>query len=154
MFNQSSLDRLWNGVRQSQHTFDLEQLSGIPDSAVRHLQHCTAPHTRVASAVRLQMHGEIKLRDWCPFSAEEVIVWTRGFIWRATVQLKGIPIRDSDRLLDGRGATSWKLLGFIPVVSASGPDITRSAVGRVNIESIRLPSVLASGQVKRENETE
>jgi len=41
----------------------------------------------------------------------------------------------------------WKLFGIVPVVNASGPDISRSAAGRVNIESIWLPSVLCGDRV-------
>ncbi len=68
-------------------------------------------------------------------------------IWRATVRLHGIPIRGSDRLIDGEGAMGWKLFGLVPVLTASGSDITRSAVGRVAAESVWLPSVLYSDNV-------
>ena len=42
----------------------------------------------------------------------------------------------------------WKLLGIIPVMTASGPDITRSAVGRVAAESVWLPSMLSGDGVR------
>jgi hypothetical protein len=93
------------------------------------------------------MHGEIKLRRWLPFQAEQVIYWKRGMIWQATVRMYGLPIRGSDRLLDGTGAMQWKLLGLFPIMTASGPDITRSAVGRLLAESIWLPSVLSGKEV-------
>jgi hypothetical protein len=93
------------------------------------------------------MHGEIKLRRWLPFKAEEVIVLNRGFIWRATVRMFGLPIRGSDRLVDGEGSMRWKLFGIIPVMTASGPDITRSAAGRVAAGTVWLPSVLCSDEV-------
>ena len=57
-------------------------------------------------------------------------------IWRATVRMHGLPIRGSDSYLDGQGAMRWRLFGIVPMVNAAGPDITRSAAGRVNIESI------------------
>ncbi len=41
----------------------------------------------------------------------------------------------------------WKLLGIIPIMVASGPDIARSAAGRVMAESAWLPSVLCSNGV-------
>jgi hypothetical protein len=89
------------------------------------------------------MEGDIKLNDnWLSFKAEQVIVWERGFIWQASVKMFGLPVRGSDRLVDGQGAMRWKLLGLIPVMSADGPDITRSAAGRVAAESVWLPSVL------------
>ena len=63
-------------------------------------------------------------------------------VWRAVVRMYGISIRGGDTFLDGEGALRWKLFGILPIVNASGPGITRSAAGRVNIESIWLPSVL------------
>ena len=68
-------------------------------------------------------------------------------IWRAAARMHGVAIRGSDSLLDGLGAMEWKLFGILPVVNASGPDITRSAAGRVNIESMWLPSVLCGDSV-------
>ena len=58
-------------------------------------------------------------------TAEQVIDWRRGFIWQASVKMMGLPIRGSDRLVDGYGAMRWKLLGLIPVMTAQGPDIAR-----------------------------
>jgi hypothetical protein len=93
------------------------------------------------------MHGEIKLKTWYSFSAEEVISWGHGMVWRATVRMRGVPILGRDSFVEGRGAMQWKLFGILPVVNASGPDITRSAAGRTNIESIWLPSALAQSPV-------
>jgi hypothetical protein len=46
------------------------------------------------------MHGEIKLRGWMPFTAEQVLHRGRGMIWRATVRRRGLWIRGDDRLVD------------------------------------------------------
>ena len=93
------------------------------------------------------MHGEIKLKSWNKFSAEEIIRWDRGMMWRATVRMRGMSIRGGDSFVDGQGAMRWKLFGIVPVINAAGPDITRSAAGRVNIESIWLPSVLCGNDI-------
>jgi hypothetical protein len=68
-------------------------------------------------------------------------------IWRATVRVHHIPVRWSERLIGGEEAIGWKLFGFIPVLTASGDDITRSTVGRVAAESAWLPLVLCSDTV-------
>jgi hypothetical protein len=81
------------------------------------------------------------------FSGEQVIRWDRGMIWRATVRMWGVPVRGFDRLVDGQGEMRWKLLGIIPLVRAAGPDITRSAAGRVAGESVWLPSALGGDAV-------
>jgi hypothetical protein len=144
---QLSLSDFWDSTPPSKDFFDAARLQDVPEAAQRYFAHAIATGTPLASAVRLQMHGEIKLKGWYPFSAEQVIRWDRGMIWRAAVQIHGIPLRGGDSFLDGHGAMRWKLLGIVPVVNASGPDITRSAAGRVNIESIWLPSVLCSDNV-------
>ena len=73
-------------------------LAGLPGTARRYLEHAIVAGTPLASAVRLHMHGEIKLGRWLRFTAEEVISWPRGMVWRATVRVRGVPISGWDRL--------------------------------------------------------
>jgi hypothetical protein len=95
------------------------------------------------------MRGEIKISRWLPFHAEQVIHLERGFIWQAAVPRFGMPlIRGFDRLVDGAGEMRWKLFGLVPVMTASGPDITRAAIGRFDVESVWLPSVLVRQNVR------
>lgn len=142
-----SLDELWNSSPIAERRFDPAGLAPMPEPARRYLQHAIAPFRPLARAVRLKMHGEIKLKRWLPFEAEQIISWQRGMIWRAAVQMQALSIRGSDTWVDGEGAMRWRLFGIVPVMSASGPDITRSAAGRVNIESIWLPSVLCDAEI-------
>jgi len=55
--------------------------SNIPATLPRtpYLSHTMAGDTAPAAAVRLRMHGEIRLKRWTPFRAEEVIHRDRGF---------------------------------------------------------------------------
>ncbi|MBW2305174.1 MAG: hypothetical protein JRF57_15865 [Deltaproteobacteria bacterium] len=137
-----SLDGLWSSARPGARDFDPALVSGLPEGARSYLGHAIAAGTPLASAVRLRMHGEIRLKGWHPFTAEQVILWNRGMIWRATVRMFGMPIRGGDFFLDGQGTMRWKLFGILPIVNAAGPDISRSTAGRMNIESVWLPSVL------------
>jgi hypothetical protein len=147
MNNDLSLDDLWKSVPPDAGLFEPAQLSHLPAAARGYLEHAIAPGTPLASAVRLRMHGEIKLKGWLPFTAEQVISWHQGMIWKATVRMHGLPVTGFDRLIDGEGAMRWKLLGIVPVMTASGPDVTRSAAGRVEAESVWLPSVLCGEEV-------
>ena len=142
-----SVEALWNRAPVADRAFDPADFSQHPAEVRRYLEHTIAPGTPLARAVRARMHGEIKLQRWLPFTAEQVIVWERGFIWQATVRMFGLPIRGSDRWVEGQGAMNWKLLGLIPVMTASGPDITRSAAGRVAGEAVWLPSVFCGDGV-------
>ena len=147
MTKQISLDALWNSATSQERVFHLDDFTHLPEAARRYLDHAIAPGTKLASAVRLKMHGEIKLKKWIPFKAEQVICWEHGLIWSATAWINGLPIVGSDRIIDGIGAMQWKLLGLFPVITASGADITRSSIGRLQSESVCLPSVFCGDDV-------
>lgn len=119
-----------------------DDLSHLPEAAQRYLRHAIAPGTGLATAVRLRMHGEIKLRQWLPFEAEEVIHAERGMIWSATVGTGLGQFRGADRVVDGQGSMSWRVLRILPVIRGSGPDISRAGAGRLAAELIWLPSTL------------
>jgi hypothetical protein len=142
-----ALDELWESTPPGERVFAPDQLVGLPEPARRYLEHAIGSGTRLASAVRLRMHGEIKLKRWFPFFAEQVIRSDGAMMWRARVRMYGMPIRGFDRLVDGQAEMRWKLFGLIPFVRAAGPDITRSAAGRVAAESVWLPSRLCHDDV-------
>ena len=136
-----TLDELWDGP-PGEGRFDTRSVAHLPRAAQRYLTHAIAAGAPLARAVRLRMHGDIKLRGWMPFEAEQVIRWDRGTIWKARTRIGGLSVSGSDRLVDGEGAQLWKAFGVVPVMRAKGPDITRSVAGRVEAESMWLPSVL------------
>ncbi len=137
-----SVDELWDSTPRATRYFDPAQLAPLPTAARSYLQHAIAPSVSLASAVRLHMHGKIKLKQWRPFTAEEVIRWDVGFIWQASIRFGFLPISGSDSWLHGAGALHWRVLGLLPFLSASSPGITRSAAGRLNAEVLWLPSAL------------
>ncbi len=142
------LDTLWNAPTGEATSSRSKERADLPSAARRYLEHSIPSAPGRAAAVRLKMHGELKLGRWLPFKAEQVIHWNRGMIWRATVRLLGMPIRGADRLVGGQGVMRWKLLGLIPLMRASGPDVTRSTAGRMAGESIWLPSVLQRREIR------
>ncbi len=143
-----SLQRLWEQAPPATSVFSPGRVTGLPATARRFLEHAIAPGKPLASAVRLRMHGEIKLRGWCPFTAEQVLDRERGMIWNANVRMNGLPVLGFDRIVGGAGEMRWKMLGLFPVMAASGPDVTRSAAGRLIAELIWLPSALAHPDVE------
>ncbi|MGB5811177.1 MAG: DUF6544 family protein [Polyangiales bacterium] len=144
-----SLDELWESITPSRGTVEPTSFTGLPTAAQRYLRSAMPSGCFDASAVRLRMHGEIKLKRWLPFTAEEVIRWGRGFIWEATVRAAGpLAIRGYDRLIDGEGAMCWNVLKKIPILRAAGPDVTRSAAGRFAAELIWLPCALTQSAVR------
>jgi hypothetical protein len=142
-----SIDELWDSAPADGPSFDPGGLTTLPEPARRYLTHAIAPGIPLASAVRLRMHGEFRLNGWSPFTAEQVIRWDGEMLWRATMTMHGIPIKGFDSVLDGKGKMQWKLFGLIPLMSTEGPDITRSTIGRIEGETVWLPSLLCHEHV-------
>jgi len=143
MSKDTAFDQLWNAPAEPGAPFRPEQVAALPPAARWYLEHAIAPGTPRASVVRLQMRGTFRLKaTWHPFDADQVIRWDRGFVWRAKVRMRGLSVTGFDRWIDGEGAMRWSLLGIVPILTASGPDVSRSAMERMQIEAVWLPSVL------------
>ena len=115
------------------------ELDGLPDPVGRYLRAAIAPGTPLATAARFRMRGQIKLGRWIPFRAEELLAPHQGFHWAA--RAAGV-ISGFDRHVGGQGRMRWRLLGLVPVMWADGPDLSRSAAGRVVGEATWVPTAL------------
>ncbi|MGY2002664.1 DUF6544 family protein [Blastococcus sp. SYSU DS1024] len=120
--------------------FHPAMVADLPEPARRWLTHAIAPGTPLWETVELSMHGQIRIGAWRPFTARQVLAPPRGFIWAATARFLGIPVTGFDRLSSGSGQMHWRLGGLIPVMSATGPDVTRSAAGRLAGEMALAPT--------------
>jgi hypothetical protein len=120
--------------------FDPGVLDGLPAPVARWVRHAIAPGTPLRRSVRLTMHGEIRAGRWQPFSAEQVLAPPRGFVWAATASRRPLRVRGFDRYSRATGEMRWRLGGVIPVMSAAGDDITRSAAGRLASELVLVPA--------------
>lgn len=127
-------------------TFDPASITALPEPARRWLSHAIAPGTPLWRSVVLQMRGEIRLGAWRRFRARQVLAPPRGFIWAATASFLGFPVSGYDRYSGGVGEMRWRLLGMVPVNSASGADVTRSAAGRLAAEGVLLPTSYAAAE--------
>jgi len=125
--------------------FDPATVDGLPAPAQRYLRHTLAPGTPLFPSVRLSMHGRLRLRPGAtpmPMQAEQVLAPPHGLVWRARAGPWWMRIRGFDRYGHGRGTMRWWLYGLIPLVQADGPDVTRSAAGRLGGEAIFVPAML------------
>lgn len=139
---EETTETLW--ARKSPEDDALIAFDSLPEVARRYFAHSLEDTARGFRRVRLQMHGEIRLKGtWRPFEATQVIHVPHGLIWQARTRLGLVSVTGSDRYIDGQGAMRWKLAGLIPLVN-EGPseDISRSTAGRLHAESIWLPSSL------------
>lgn len=143
-----ALEALWHGAPAPLPAGDPARLAALPEPARRYLRHAIGAGAPPASAVRLRMHGTIRLKQhWYRFEAEQVIRRDGAMLWQAGVAMHGLPVRGYDCLLDGAGRMQWKLLGLLPLQGAAGPDISRSTAGRVGAEYVWLPPALCAGEV-------
>jgi hypothetical protein len=133
----------FGGLWDSRDRFTGKRLPAeLPEPARRYLEHAIAAGTVLASSVKLQMRGEIKLNRWRSFTGDQIIHRNLEFAWNANTSFAGIPTRGIARLIGGKGAVLWKVFHIVPVASQGGRHITRSAVGRAMLESIFLPPAL------------
>ena len=138
-----SVRREWEALcrgSESPEPFDPAMVAGLPEPARRWLTHTIVPGTPLWGSVVLTMHGEIRLGSWRPFSAHQVLAPPRGFIWAATARVLGLPVTGFDRYSSGAGQMRWRLGGVVPVMTATGPDVTRSAAGRLAGEMALVPT--------------
>ena len=103
------LDRLWARAPHAVRSFDPQQIAHLPSLAQSYFAHAIAPGAPLAGAVRLRMHGSIRLRRWHKFRAVQVITRDSAMIWRASVRMRIASIRGYDRFVDGRGSMKWRL---------------------------------------------
>ncbi|MCC6223493.1 MAG: hypothetical protein IT201_08390 [Thermoleophilia bacterium] len=118
--------------------FAERELEGLPEAAGAMFRTAIAPGAPLACAARIGMRGAIRLKRWTPFVATEVLAPHAGFVWTA----RAGAVSGFDRYVAGVGEMHWKLLGVIPVMRASGPDVSRSAAGRVAAEAVWVPAAL------------
>jgi hypothetical protein len=138
-------DLLCSGTDRPE-AFDPSMVADLPEPARRWLTHAIAPGIPLWQSVELSIRGQIRIGAWRPFTARQVLAPPRGFIWAAHARFFGLPVVGFDRLSSGSGQMRWRLGGLIPVMSATGPDVTRSAAGRLAGEMALVPTTFPAAR--------
>lgn len=128
--------------------FGPDLLNGLPPTGRRYLRHAIAPGAAVAREVRLRTHFTMYLRETASTPNElrgRQELSFEAFRWQARTRYRGLPVRVTDDYGTGRGSVRVDLLSFLPLIRASGPDVSRSARGRLAAEAVWLPSALLPG---------
>jgi hypothetical protein len=123
-------------------------VAALPDPARRYFLHAIRPGTPLAARLHWYYTGAIlpgKGMPWLSLEAEQVVAKERGFAWKAKARLGPLAVDGDDYYLDGTSRMKIALFGLFPVVNSSGPDIAKSALGRLLVESFALPAALLPG---------
>ena len=116
--------------------FDPTTLADIPDPAQRLLARALPAGTPLTSAATVEMTGEIKLGRWMPFRADQILRASVGFVWWPVVGGRLLRFTGADLLGPVEARMEFRLQGLVPVAQASGPDVARSAAGRLAAETV------------------
>lgn len=125
--------------------FDPATLRDLPSPARRFLARALPAGVSLSSTVEIDMDGEIKLGGrWHRFTAEQILTAGVGFVWAPVVGGRLLRFTGADVLGPHDARIEFRLHGRIPVVRGTGPDIRRSAQGRLAAETVAwLPQALA-----------
>jgi hypothetical protein len=120
--------------------FDVLALSGLDEPVRRYFAHAVAHGAWLSRpAVRLRMHGRIRVGPWLPFAATQVSDGA-AFTWRARVPGRRVALLEVvDRLGPDGAVTQGRLLGRIGLFERCDADVLRSAAGRAALEGILSP---------------
>ncbi len=136
----SSLQRMDSGRPEF---FDPSTIVNLPEPAQRFLRAAIPSNAPLATGIHLEMTGRIKLGVWLPFTARQVLRAEVGLVWSADVGNRLVRFSGADVLGPDGAQMRFALFGRVPVVNATGPDLERSAAGRLAAETVAwLPQAL------------
>lgn len=140
-------ERTWNELAELSNnddgSFDPETVSDLADPAHRFLTAAIPAGAPLTTGVEIDMVGRIKLGVWLPFTARQILRANDGLVWAAEVGPRILRFVGADTLGPDGAHMQFKLYGRIPIVDATGPDVDRSAAGRLAAETAAwLPQAL------------
>jgi hypothetical protein len=125
--------------------FISDSIDGLPVPAAIYLRHALVPGTPLPRSVDIRMSGTMRVsdNDWVPFTARQLVCAERGFLWEARIAaMRHVEVCGAEWLFGEDGGSEYALAGWWPVLEQRSPDVARSAVGRLMVELIWLPSAL------------
>lgn len=130
--------------------FDPVLVEGLPEPVQRWLLRAIVPGTALLTAADIESTGSIRIGGtWRRLCSRQRSSLLGGFVWASRTRMAGLPVIGFDRFTHGSGEMQWRILGRIPVVSAEGDEVTRSAGGRHAAEMLAaLPAVALDRSVR------
>jgi hypothetical protein len=141
------IDRIWQALQAGAvgETFRPEMVEDLPAPAQRYFRHALREGVPLARYVEVAMSGRLRQNPetpWMPLQAREILAPGRGLVWRAEARMGRLKALVDDYYFEGEGRMRVALFGVLPILNAGGPDIARSSLGRLAIETVWLPAML------------
>ncbi len=139
----------------NKQTIQKAELEVLPEPVKRFMEYSQVVGTPHIQKARIKQSGLFKMapdKPWTPFTAEqEYDIPTASFIWKVDMKMAPfIHITGSDHLENGEGQMRIKLLGFIPIVNAKGPEMDQGAMTRYLSEIIWFPQACLDDHIRWE----
>lgn len=125
--------------------FIVDSIDGLPVPAASYLRHALPADTPLPRSADIRMSGTLKVgeNDWVPFEAHQRICAEQGFIWEVRIAaLRRLQVQGADWLFGDDAGIEYTLGGWWPILERRNADVARSALGRLMVELIWLPSAL------------
>lgn len=141
-----------NVMNKDKRIIEASNLEGLPEPVKRFMEYSQLIGTPFIHKVKIKQTGLFKMapdKPWAPFTAEqEYDISSASFIWKVNMKMAPlIRITGSDRLENGAGNMRIKLLGFIPLVNAKGPEMDQGAMTRYLSETIWFPQAFLDDHI-------
>jgi len=132
-------------VNAGDDRFNIRSLDSLPTPAAMYLRHALTPDRPLPRSADIRMSGSLRVGkdEWTPFEARQRISAERGFIWEAQIAaVRRLQVRGAEWLFGDEAGSEYALAGWWPVLERRNPELARSAIGRLMVELIWLPSAL------------
>lgn len=120
-------------------TFTELEFSGLPEPVGRYFAAAIAPGVALDRSVLVDVRGRVRHRRWVPFRARYQLTRTFDFIGVGHAGELGVGV---ERYVGGAAMQHVRLAGLVPLRTASGIQLSRSAAGRAALSALVLPTAL------------
>lgn len=124
-------------------------LDGLPEPARRFFLHAIREGTPLARSVLLRQTARMKPapeRAYVDLTCSQRLTPGQGFVWWARAKMGPLPMTVTDHYFRDDGSVTVTVLGLVRVGNDTGPDVARSARGRLAAEALWCPSALLPGE--------
>ncbi len=128
-------------------------LLGLPEVAQRYLRNTGVVGKAPIRTVHLTQQGVMRLQPgqkWLPLVAEQYVTANPpAFLWHSTIRpFPLVSMSAIDRFTGGHGSMVIKLLSFITVGNARGPEMDQSELQRYLAEMVWYPTAWLSDAIE------